>query len=53
MYNPAMRCSPRVVAAAFASVVAVTLLSPSPASAAAPWIYRGLTLPSHDVALGV
>jgi hypothetical protein len=51
MYNPAMRCSPRVVAAAFASMVAATLVSTSEASAAAPWIYRGLTLPSHDVAL--
>jgi hypothetical protein len=51
MYNPAMHCSPRVVAAAFASMVAATLVSTSEASAAAPWIYRGLTLPSHDIAL--
>jgi len=51
MYNPAMRCSPRVVAAACASMLAATVVSTSEASAAAPWIYRGLTLPSHDVAL--
>ena len=46
-----MHRSARVVAAAFASLLAVCLLSPSRASAAAPWIYRGLTLPRHDVAL--
>jgi hypothetical protein len=46
-----MRCSPRVVAAAFASMLAATLVSTSDASAASPWIYRGLTLPRHDVAL--
>lgn len=46
-----MHRSARVVAAAFVSMLAVSLLSPSRASAAAPWIYRGLTLPRHDIAL--
>jgi hypothetical protein len=46
-----MHRSARVVGAALASMLAATLLSSSRASAAAPWIYRGLTLPSHDVAL--
>jgi len=46
-----MHRSARVVAVGFAGMVAVTFLSTSPASAAAPWIYRGLTLPRHDVAL--
>lgn len=46
-----MHRSARVVAAVFASMLAAGLLSPSRASAAAPWIYRGLTLPRHDVAL--
>src|SRR5262249_17457799 len=48
-----MHRSARVVAAAFASMLAASLLSPSRASAASPWIYRGLTLPSHDVALDI
>lgn len=48
-----MHRSARVVAAAFAVSLAVGLLSPSRASAAAPWIYRGLTLPRHDVALDI
>ena len=46
-----MHRSARVVVAAFASLLAATLLSWSHAEAASPWIYRGLTLPRHDVAL--
>jgi hypothetical protein len=46
-----MHRSARVVAVAFVSMFAATFVSTSRASAAAPWIYRGLTLPSHDVAL--
>jgi hypothetical protein len=42
---------PARVAVAFVSMLAATFLSTSNASAAAPWIYRGLTLPRHDVAL--
>jgi hypothetical protein len=46
-----MHRSARVVAVAFASMLAATFVSTSRANAAAPWIYRGLTLPRHDVAL--
>ena len=46
-----MHRSARGVAIAFASMLAATLLSSARAEAAAPWIYRGLTLPRHDVAL--
>ena len=46
-----MHRSARMVAVAFATMLGASLLSPSRASAAAPWIYRGLTLPRHDVAL--
>jgi hypothetical protein len=46
-----MHRSARVVAAAFASMLAATFVSTSDAAAAAPWIYRGLTLPRHDVAV--
>jgi hypothetical protein len=46
-----MHRSARVVAVAFASMLAATFVSTSRASAAAPWIYRGLTLPRGDVAL--
>ena len=48
-----MHRSARVVAVAFASMLAATFVSTSRASAAAPWIYRGLTLPRADVALDV
>ena len=47
MHRPA-----RLLAVAFASMLAATLLWAPRAEAAAPWIYRGLTLPRHDVALG-
>ena len=47
MHRPA-----RLLAVAFVSLLAATFLPMSRASAAAPWIYRGLTLPRHDVALG-
>ena len=47
MHRPA-----RLLAVAFVSLLAATLLPASRASAAAPWIYRGLTLPRHDVAVG-
>ena len=47
-----MHRSARGVAIAFASMLAATLLWAAPAEAAAPWIYRGLTLPRHDVAIG-
>jgi hypothetical protein len=40
------------VAVAFVAMLAATLLSAGRAEAASPWIYRGLTLPRHDVALG-
>ena len=46
-----MHRSARVVAVAFVSMLAATVISTSRASAAAPWIYRGLTLPRHDIAL--
>jgi hypothetical protein len=46
-----MHRSARVVAVAFASMLAATLVFASRAEAAAPWIYRGLTLPRHDVAI--
>jgi hypothetical protein len=46
-----MHRSARVVAVAFVSTLAATLISTSSASAASPWIYRGLTLPRHDIAL--
>src|SRR5215471_864664 len=48
-----MHRSARGVAVAFASLLAATFVSTSRASAAAPWIYRGLTLPRHDVALDI
>src|SRR3982751_637541 len=43
--------SARVVAVAFVSMLAATFISTSRAAAASPWIYRGLTLPRHDIAL--
>jgi hypothetical protein len=46
-----MHRSARVVSAAFVSLLAATFLSTSDASAAAPWNYRGLTLPRHDIAV--
>ena len=46
-----MHRSARVVSAAFVSLIAATVVATSDASAAAPWIYRGLTLPRHDVAI--
>jgi hypothetical protein len=48
-----MHRSARLAAVAFASMLAATFVSTSRASAAAPWIYRGLTLPRHDIALDV
>jgi hypothetical protein len=47
MHRPA-----RLVAVGFAAMLAATLLSASAAEAASPWIYRGLTLPRRDVAVG-
>jgi hypothetical protein len=46
-----MHRSARVVAVGFASMLAAIFGSASRASAASPWIYRGLTLPRHDVAV--
>jgi len=46
MHRPA-----RLLAVAFVSLLAATFLPASRASAAAPWIYRGLTLPRHDIAV--
>jgi hypothetical protein len=46
MHRPA-----RVVAAGFVSALAATFVATPGASAAAPWIYRGLTLPRHDIAV--
>jgi hypothetical protein len=46
-----MHRSARLVAVAFVAMLAATFTSTPRASAAAPWIYRGLTLPQHDVAL--
>lgn len=47
-----MHRSARVVGTvALASLLAATALSARRAEAAAPWIYRGLTLPRHDVAV--
>jgi hypothetical protein len=46
-----MHRSARVVAVAFVSMLAATFISTSRAAAASPWIYRGLTLPRHDIAL--
>jgi hypothetical protein len=46
-----MHRSARVVSVAFVSLVAATFVSTSDASAAAPWNYRGLTLPRHDIAV--
>jgi hypothetical protein len=40
------------VAVAFVSAVAASFVSTSSASAASPWIYRPLTLPRNDVAVG-
>jgi hypothetical protein len=48
-----MHRSARGVAVAIASMLAATFVSTSRASAASPWIYRGLTLPHHDVALDI
>jgi hypothetical protein len=47
MHRPA-----RLVAAGLAVLLAATLLSSARAEAASPWIYRPLTLPRHDVAVG-
>ena len=41
-YNPGMHRSARVVSVAFVSLLAATFVATSDASAAAPWIYRGL-----------
>ena len=49
MYNPRMHRYARVAVAAGLGMLA--LAAASPARAAAPWIYRGLTLPRGDVAL--
>ena len=46
-----MHRSARVVSVAFVSLLAATFVSTSDASAAAPWNYRGLTLPRHDIAV--
>jgi len=46
-----MHRSARAAGVAFVSLLAALVLSPSRASAAAPWNYRGLTLPRHDVAI--
>ena len=46
-----MHRSARVVGAALVSMLAATFVWTSNASAAAPWLYRGLTLPRHDVAV--
>jgi hypothetical protein len=46
-----MHRSARVAAVAFGSMLAATFVSTSSARAAAPFVYRGLTLPRHDVAL--
>jgi hypothetical protein len=46
-----MHRSARVVAVAFVAMLAATFISTSRAAAASPWIYRGLTLPRHDIAL--
>jgi hypothetical protein len=46
-----MHRSARLASVAFASLLAATLASARDASAAAPWIYRGLTLPRHDIAV--
>jgi len=41
----------RTIAGVVGALVAGGLLAARPAQAASPWIYRGLTLPSHDVAI--
>ena len=46
-----MHRSARGVALAFATLLVAAAWPASDAMAAAPWIYRGLTLPRHDVAL--
>jgi hypothetical protein len=46
-----MHRSARAAGVAFVALVAAMLLSSARASAAAPWNYRGLTLPRHDVAV--
>jgi hypothetical protein len=46
-----MHRSARAAGVAFVSLLAAMALFPSQASAAAPWNYRGLTLPRHDVAV--
>jgi hypothetical protein len=47
MHRPA-----RLLAVGFVSALAASFAATSSASAAAPWIYRGLTLPRRDVAVG-
>jgi hypothetical protein len=49
MYNPRMHRYARAATAACLGLLA--LAAAAPARAAAPWIYRGLTLPRGDVAL--
>ena len=46
-----MHRSARVVGTALVSMLAATFVWSSRAEAASPWIYRGLTLPRHDVAV--
>ena len=46
-----MHRSARVVGTALVSMLAATFVWSSRAEAAAPWIYRGLTIPRHDVAV--
>jgi hypothetical protein len=46
-----MHRSARVVAVAVVAMLVATFISTSRAAAASPWIYRGLTLPRHDIAL--
>jgi hypothetical protein len=43
---------PARVVAAFVVALAATVAATDSASAASPWIYRGLTLPRHDIAVG-
>jgi hypothetical protein len=47
---PRSQCALRIL---FSATVLAALAAASPARAAAPWIYRGLVLPRHDVELDI
>jgi hypothetical protein len=48
-----MPSSKPTLSIAFAATVLAVLVAAAPARAAAPWLYRGLVLPRHDVELDI